>query len=64
MTLIAAGPSGTGGALLATFDEPQAGRLGELMSELIHAVRADAVLAKVQPHILEAVAPIRGRFQR
>ena len=35
VTLIAAGPLGTGGrAFVATFDEPQAGRLGELMPEL------------------------------
>ena len=61
VTLVGAGEPRTTGDFVATFEEPQAGRLGQMQPELAHAARVEAVLADLDHDVVHdhsAAAPL------
>lgn len=52
VTLIAASPSRTSARFRATFEEPPSDRLGEALTEVIHAARARTILEDVEPDVI------------
>jgi glycosyltransferase involved in cell wall biosynthesis len=66
VTLIAAGPDRTSGAMLRTYDRPPSERLGDPLPELIHAAAATRLLADldvdvVHDHTLAGPLTTAGR---
>ena len=61
VTLVGIGAPRTGGDFVATFDEPQADRLGQMQPELAHAARVAVVLADLEHDVVHdhsAAAPL------
>ena len=64
VTLLAAGPPGTTARTIATFDEPQAARLGRPEPELLHAARVAGHLQDLDPDVVHDHSAVGPAFAR
>jgi glycosyltransferase involved in cell wall biosynthesis len=64
VTVVGVGTNGTRGRFVATLPEPAGSRVGTVFPEVLHAARADAVIARLRPDVVHdhsTAGPLQAR---